>query len=336
MNIFLQYLYFLLCTATVVIAILAIFAGISSTAAKAKQSAKGKLTIKKLNDRYRDYAEQIQQSTLSKTELKQLKKQDKLQKKKTKKDKKSTKPKLYVLNFTGDIRASDTPALTESINALLTTATDKDHVLVKLESGGGMVPHYGLAASQLQRIKQAGIKLTVAIDKVAASGGYMMACVANNIIAAPFAIIGSIGVVVQMPNLHRYLKKKDIDFEQLTAGPYKRTLTMLGENTKAGRAKMQTEIDETHELFKQHILDSRPSIDIDEVATGEHWYGQQAINLNLIDRLQTSDDYLLQHRNDFQLYEIGYKIKQPLGKKLVHISESLLSNLSSANSHLGT
>lgn len=332
MNIFLQYVYFLLCTATIVVAVLLIFGGIASSAAKAKEKGKGKLSIRKLNDHYQRYTEQLQRATLKKSDLKKQLKQDK---KAGKADKKSSKSNLYVMNFQGDIRASDSHSLTECINALLTIATPKDQVLVRLESAGGMVPHYGLAASQLQRIKQADIPLTVAIDTVAASGGYMMACIADRIIAAPFAIIGSIGVLMQMPNLHRYLKDKRIDFEQLTAGEYKRTLTMFGENTKAGRQKMQEDIDETHELFKQHVKTSRPMVNIDEVATGEHWYGQQAIDFKLVDQLQTSDDFLLNKRNDHHIYEIRFKMKKPLGKRLVQVSESLFARLLSSHGDLG-
>ncbi|MDF1760361.1 MAG: protease SohB [Coxiellaceae bacterium] len=319
-----QFGYFLVCTITIVLAILGVFAGVTGIAAKAKEGkTKGQLSISKLNKKYKQTSDLLHEKVLSKADLKKLQKADKKQKKSNKKA--ELKPRLYVLNFHGDIRASDTAALTESINALLLVATDKDQVLVRLESGGGVVYAYGLAASQLQRIKQAGIKLTIAIDKVAASGGYMMACVADHIICAPFAIIGSIGVLMQLPNLHRFLKKKDIDFEQLTAGQFKRTLTVFGENTEKGREKMQHEIDETHELFKSHIQQCRPIVDLEQVATGEHWYGQQAIDFKLVDQLQTSDDFLLNSRHDFHLYEISYKMKQPLVKKLLSASESLLS-----------
>ncbi|MDF1761125.1 MAG: protease SohB [Coxiellaceae bacterium] len=319
-----QFGYFFACTITIALEIVAVFAGITGIAAKARQGkTKGQLSIKKLNKKYLQTSELLHEKVLSKDELK---KQQKTNKQQQKSDKKAAaKPRLYVINFHGDIRASDTAALTECINALLLVATDKDEVLVRLESGGGVVYAYGLASSQLQRIKQAGIKLTIAIDRVAASGGYMMACVADHIICAPFAIIGSIGVLMQLPNVHRFLKKKDIDFEQLTAGQFKRTLTVFGENTEKGREKMQHEIDETHELFKSHIKQCRPIVDLEQVATGEHWYGQQAIDYKLVDQLQTSDDFLLNLRHDFHLYEIGYKIKQPLIKKILSTSESLLA-----------
>ncbi len=326
-----QYGYFLLCTVTIVVAILAIFVGMVATASKAKsEKSKGHLNVKPLNDKYKQAAEQLNEHVLKKADLKKMLKADKKESKKKDKNQ-DDKSNLFVLQFNGDIRASDTGALTECINAILLVAKKGDQVLVNLESGGGMVHAYGLAASQLKRIKDAGIKLTIAIDRVAASGGYMMACVADHILCAPFAIIGSIGVLLQMPNLHRYLKKKDIDFEQLTAGQYKRTLTMFGENTDQGREKMQSEIDETHQLFKQHIQQCRPSVNIDQVATGEHWYGQQAIDFKLVDQLQTSDDFLLNQRNDFHLYEISYKIKPTFLKKILSAGDAMLSFFQPSN-----
>jgi serine protease SohB len=204
------------------------------------------------------------------------------------------KKRIYVINFNGDMRASATENLRQEITAILSIADkDKDEVVVNLESPGGMVHGYGLAASQLARIRQHNLPLTICVDKVAASGGYMMACLANTIIAAPFAIIGSIGVVAQLPNFHRLLDKWDIDYEVLTAGEYKRTLTVFGENTDAGRQKFIADLEDTHTLFKEFVSDYRPSLDIEKVATGEHWYGKQALGLGLVDKLMTSDEYLL-------------------------------------------
>lgn len=176
---------------------------------------------------------------------------------------------------------------------MLAVAKPQDQVVVRLESPGGVVHGYGLAASQLQRLREKQIPLTVAVDKVAASGGYMMACVADKIVAAPFSIIGSIGVVAQIPNFNRFLKSKEIDIELHTAGQYKRTLTLLGENTEEGRQKFREDLNETHHLFKDFVHRMRPALDIDQVATGEHWYGTQAQEKGLVDEVGTSDDLLL-------------------------------------------
>ena len=227
-----------------------------------------------------------------------------------------TKGRLFIINFDGDVEASAVENMREEITAIISAADKNDQVLVRLESPGGMVHSYGLAASQLSRIKQANLKLIVAVDEVAASGGYMMACVADEILAAPFAIVGSIGVVAELPNFHRLLKHNKVDYEQHTAGEYKRTLTMFSENSEAARTKFKQELEETHDLFKQFITDNRPSLDIDKVATGEHWYGTQAIDLGLIDKIQTSDDYIVNTAQDKDVFEITYQVKKPLAERL--------------------
>lgn len=294
---------FLAKLASVVIAVLIVVAGIVAIASKGKVKTKGELKIKKLNERFKHYREQIAEALNDKETVKAIKK--------TQKEKKKQKRKrIFVLNFQGDVRATAVGTLREEISALLLVAKPEDEVLVRLESGGGLVNAYGLAASQLQRIRDARLKLTVAVDKIAASGGYMMACVADEIIAAPFAIVGSIGVIAQLPNLHRYLEKKNIDWEQFMAGDYKRTVTVFGKNTEKGREKFQEELEETHDLFKQFIKNHRSSVDVDKVATGEHWYATQAKAFNLVDRLQTSDDFLLGARQDNDLIELQYVIKK--------------------------
>jgi len=226
------------------------------------------------------------------------------------------KSRLFVVDFDGDVEASAVTNLREEITAIISAASPNDRVLVRLESPGGMVHSYGFAASQLTRIKAANLKLIVAVDQVAASGGYMMACVADEIIAAPFAVVGSIGVVAELPNFHRLLKHNKVDYEQHTAGEYKRTLTMFSENTDAARTKFKQELEETHDLFKHFITENRPSLDIDKVATGEHWYGIQALTLGLVDKIQTSDDYIVKAASEDDVFEIAYQVKKPLAERL--------------------
>ena len=289
---------------------------------KSKENKDGDISIEKLNDRLDELELSLRESMMSKSEYKKWKKQhnkDLKQQEKKHKDEEAIAPsRLFVLQFDGDIRASAVEFLREEITALLTIATPEDEVLVTIESSGGMVHQYGLAASQLQRIRDRQIPLTVAIDRVAASGGYMMACVANKIIAAPFAILGSIGVIAQIPNFNRVLKKYDIDYEQISAGEYKRTLTLFGPNTDKGREKFQQEIDETHQLFKQFVKTNREIVEIDKIATGEHWYGQQALDLKLCDAIQTSDDYLLDkyQEDNKDIFHINYVFNESLTDKI--------------------
>jgi serine protease SohB len=232
------------------------------------------------------------------------------------------KKHVYVIDFVGDIRASAVENLREEITAILSIATPKDEVIVRLESPGGMVNTYGLAASQLQRIRDKHIPLTVIVDKVAASGGYLMACVAHKILAAPFAIIGSIGVVAQLPNFHRLLKKKEIDYELITAGEYKRTLTMFGENTDKAREKFQEQIQDIHDHFKQFIHKNRGIVNLPEVATGEYWLASKALELKLVDELTTSDDYLLTQSHTADIYHVQYCVKKSVGSRLANFMQN--------------
>ncbi len=223
-----------------------------------------------------------------------------------------TKPRVYVLDFKGSMDAHEVSSLREEITAVVTMAKPEDQVILRLESPGGVVHGYGLASSQLQRLRDKNIPLTVAVDKVAASGGYMMACVANKIVAAPFAILGSIGVVAQIPNFNRFLKSKDIDIELHTAGQYKRTLTLLGENTEEGRQKFREDLNETHDLFKEFVKRMRPTLNIDEVATGEHWYGMQAQEKGLVDEVGTSDELLLSLINEREVVSVRFMQRKKL------------------------
>ncbi|AIL62013.1 protease SohB [Pseudomonas alkylphenolica] len=310
-----EYASFLAKTATLVIAILVVLSAIAGLRGKGRRKAGGQLQVNKLNEFYKDLRERLESSLLDKAQLKALRKQQakaQKQQKKTPED----KPRVFVLDFDGDIKASATESLRHEITAVLSLATPRDEVVLRLESGGGMVHSYGLAASQLARIRQAGIPLTVCIDKVAASGGYMMACIGDKIVSAPFAILGSIGVVAQLPNVNRLLKKHDVDFEVFTAGEYKRTVTVFGENTEKGREKFQEDLDVTHQLFKDFVSRYRPQLHIDDVATGEVWLGVAALNKQLIDELKTSDEYLGDRAREANLYHLHYAERKSLQERV--------------------
>ncbi len=281
----------------------------------------GELKVEKLNERFRDMARTVQRVVLNKDQFKKLSKADKKERKQEKKTDERRK-RYFVLDFKGDIRASAVAHLREEISAVVSVAGNEDEVVLRLENPGGAVHEHGLAASQLQRLKARGIPLTVVVDKVAASGGYLMACIADRIIAAPFAVIGSIGVIAQLPNFNRALKQKGIDFEQVTAGKYKRTLTMFGENTEEGRAKLREELEEIHGLFKNLIAEHRPELDLEAVATGEHWYGARALELKLVDELGSSDDYLLKAAENGDLFQVTWQGKQNLQEKILSMFEA--------------
>lgn len=288
------------------------------------QGQEGTFVVENINDRLDEITDLLDNEMLSKAEFKiKAKARKKLQ---SEQANQKDRPKLFILDFDGDIKASQVSELRETITAILNIATPKDEVLVTLESGGGFVPHYGLAASQLARFRAHQIPLTIAIDKIAASGGYLMACVANKIICAPFAMIGSIGVLAIIPNFNKLLKEHNIQIEQHTAGQYKRTLTMFGENNDEAREKFKEELTETHVHFKDFIAKYRPQVNLEQVATGEHWSGEKAKTLQLVDELQTSDDYILGKYPYYKMYKISFVIKMSLKDKLAANLSGSISN----------
>ncbi|MCL7751506.1 protease SohB [Guyparkeria hydrothermalis] len=349
-----EYFLFLLKTLTLAVAVIFVVAAVISVVAQARNTQAGDsrlkpLKIRRLNDEIESRSKQLREALKKPdggwkakwADLRQRlpggKKKDQGDAPAATEDKTSpaaeekgeadAAPRTFVLRFHGDIRASAVEALREEVSAVLQAAEPgRDRVLLVLDSPGGVVPGYGLAAAQLARLRSAEIELVAVVDRVAASGGYMMAAVANRIVAAPFAIVGSIGVVAQLPNIHRLLKRNDIDVELHTAGQYKRTLTLLGENTEAGREKFREELEQTHLLFKQFLNRYRPQLDLDKLATGEHWYGEDALGLGLIDEIGTSDDLVLAAAEQGDAYEIV----QPMKKRglLTRLSASAQSALS--------
>jgi serine protease SohB len=320
-------------TFIIALAIVLIALFIALFAAKAGQ--KTEIQIELLNKKFKAIRNTLKAETLSKAERKELSKKLKEEHKLHEKQSKGHEKKVFVVDFDGDIKASAVENLREEITAILTVATPEDEVVVRVESPGGVVHGYGLAASQLMRVREKNIPLTVCVDKVAASGGYLMSCTANKILCAPFSIVGSIGVVAQVPNLHRILKKYDVDYKEYTAGEYKRTVSLLGEITEKGEEKFRAQLEDTHHLFKDFVHKLRPQLNLSEVATGEYWYGEQAIKKGLVDELRTSDDYLLSLSEQNQLIKVKYehhkslseKLSRVLGKALHSGASSLLQEL---------
>lgn len=297
-------------TITLVLALLLVATALAGIGSRSRGGSRARLETKKLNRQYDEYQQTLERSLLERKAARRLHKQRAKERKQNK-----LEQRVFVLDFNGDIRASQVDNLREEISAILTVANNDDEVVVRLQSGGGMVPNYGLAAAELARLK-GRVKLTIMIDRIAASGGYLMACVGDRIYASPFAIIGSVGVIAQLPNFHRLLKRHHVDMELLTAGDHKRTLTLFGENTEQGRQKLQEELEETHQLFKDYIRRFRPSLAIERIATGEYWLGERALELGLVDALQTSDEYLLELSSRAQLLHLRYLRRQSLGRRV--------------------
>ena len=318
MQFLLDYGLFLAKAITVVISFIVVIGFIIASKTKT-ESDKGHIEITDLNELLEQRVYPLREELLNKKSLKEFKNEKKKQTKESDKKEQTEKDesgKIFVLTFNGDVKASDVDKLREEISAILQVAKPNDEVVLKLESGGGMVHSYGLASSQLDRIKRKGMSLTICVDKIAASGGYMMACVGDKILSAPFAIVGSIGVVAQMPNFHKILQKNDIDYELHTAGEFKRTLTMFGENTDKAREKFQQDIQEIHDLFKNYVSDHRPNLEIATVANGDVWLGTKAKEQGLVDEVMTSDEYIIEKISTTKVYEIKFKGHQTFMQKI--------------------
>ena len=325
-DVLLDYGLFLAETLTVVVGIGVLIALIATLARR--ESRAEHLEVRCINRAFEELGRSVRHAVLPakrfKAEEKARKKQEKAR---AKSGAQADRKRVFVLNFRGDIRASAVASLRHEITAVLRTVKQGDEVLLRLENSGGLVHEHGLAASQLLRLRERSIPLTVAVDKVAASGGYMMACVADRVLAAPFAILGSIGVLLQLPNFRRMLDSGGVDCEKIKGGEFKRTLTLFGHNSDAERSAAQAQIDDTHALFKEFVSEYRPDLPIDRVATGEHWYGKRALALKLCDALTTSDDYLLAASDDADLYELRYVVKKGLGGKLMATVSAALEQL---------
>jgi len=318
---------FLAKTLTLLGVVLVMIAAIAVAASRGRSQQRDRLTVKKLNDRYQAMEHTLGNAFLDRRGRRQLRRRRKAEKKQLA-TRAADRPRIFVLRFHGDLRASYTDNLREEVSAILTQARpERDRVVACVESAGGLVHSYGLAAAQLARLRDRDIDLTVVVDRVAASGGYLMAAVGHRIVASPFAILGSIGVVAQMPNFNRFLRRHDVDFELITAGEHKRTLTLFGENTDEGRLKLREELEDIHRLFKAYVHKYRSSLDLDRVATGEHWFGSQALELGLADSLQTSDDLLLELGREHDLFEVRFERKEPISRRLSLAIENTLERL---------
>ncbi|MDP1932444.1 MAG: protease SohB [Gammaproteobacteria bacterium] len=333
MEYLIEYGMFLAKVATLVVAFVILLGAIISVGSRSRRQASGKGTISvvRLNDELEDMRDAMKKVVYDKPTFKHEQKLEKKRHKEEERERKRQlraegadaaymddhiKKRVYLLDFDGDIEASAVDSLREEITAVLTLATQKDEVILRLESPGGMVHAYGLASSQLLRIKDSGIALTICVDKVAASGGYMMACLADKLIAAPFAILGSIGVLVQLPNFNRLLHKHDVDYETITAGEYKTTLSTFGEITQKGRDKVKEDVEEMHVIFKDWVKLHRPVVDIDNIATGETWVGLQARDKNMIDEVMTSDECIVRACDDADVFAVSYEIRKSIGDRL--------------------
>lgn len=321
-----------LAEAVTVVAAFGIAVGLAAGAMRGRRTGHHgpPVEITDLNDRYRRMAVLAERRILPRKAFRARRREERRERRRLARDR--DRRRIFVIDFKGDIRASRASALADEVTTILSVARNGDEVVVRLDNSGGAPNGHGLGASQLARIRERGIRLTVAVDRVAASGGYMMACVGDRIIAAPFALVGSIGVFAAIPNLHRLLQGRGIDVEQLKAGENKLTVTMVGRTTEADRAKLQDQLDTTHRIFKEFVAEYRPSLDIEHVATGEYWHAREALSLGLVDEVRTSDDYLHGASGEADIYRVRGRSPANLRRRFGRAAESALDRLSM---HLG-
>ena len=317
------YLLFLGKALTVLLVLAAL---IALVAAASRRGTPGeRLEVTDLNRKYRVMQRALRRRLLPRRALRRLRRAERGQQRSRRKE--GARRRVFVLDFRGDLRASGIAALREEITAALTVANAQDEIVVRLHNAGGTVHDHGLGAAQLLRVRRHGVRLTVAVDRVAASGGYMMACVADHLLCAPFAIIGSIGVLAQLPNFHELLERHGVAFEQIKAGELKRTLTMFGRNTDQDRGRLQEQVEDTHQLFKNFVAEQRPAVPIEQVTTGEYWYGTRALDLNLVDAIATSDEYLLAASEVADVYQLRWVTPKKLQFWLPALVQRALSRL---------
>lgn len=276
---------------------------------KGKAQNEQKIALKSYEKRYYEALTPQVREFVEKKDLTALKKAQKA----AQKEKGSC---LYVIDFDGDMQASNTVQLAETTSCLLPLLRSTDKVLVRVKSSGGLVPHYGYAASQLSRLRSKA-SLTVAIDHIAASGGYLMACVAHEIIAAPFAIVGSIGVVGLVPNVHPLLKNHGIDVHEHTAGEYKRSLSPWAAVTPEKVQRYEHELSMTHELFQEFVQQYRPNLEPEVLQTGEYRYAARSVgDTGLVDKVQSSDDFIAEHLPKYHVIFVTCREEKSVWQRL--------------------
>jgi serine protease SohB len=306
--------------ALIIVAAIGSLAILIARLARSGEAKESEIKIRSLNERYDDMSDAMDGALLDKKERKARLKTRKKEDKAAAKARRGQAPgkRIYVLGFKGDLRATAVKRLGSEIDAVLIAARPgTDEAVIRIESPGGTVTGYGLAAAEILRLREHKVKVVASIDQVAASGGYMMACAADRIVAAPFAVVGSIGVVAPVPNLHRLLQKNEIDFEEMTSGQFKRTVSVLGEITPAGREHFRGKLEDTHEAFKAHVAQCRPEVDMAKVANGDHWLAREALGLALVDEIMTGDELLFRARDSARLYEVSTEPRKTLAQQLL-------------------
>ncbi len=222
-------------------------------------------------------------------------------------------PRLAVLRFQGlrDLNASGDQRLSEAIDEVLVNRDHFEEAVVIIDSPGGTTHGYGHAYALLERLSASGLKVTACIDRIGASGGYLMALPADRILAGPFAIVGSVGVVAGIPNVKRLLEEKGVSYRLFVAGDKKRVVHFADDDGPEVREYMDEKLAGIHTQFLQAVEKHRGDrVKLDEVRSGDHWSAEESVEkgLGLVDELQTSAEYLLERNREVALVMIERRV----------------------------
>ncbi|KZX82185.1 hypothetical protein A3715_00045, partial [Oleiphilus sp. HI0009] len=293
-----------------------------------KKNSDGRIIVKSLNEEYQE----IQDALLKFKPLKPIKSSS-IRKFKASPNKQS----IFVLDFKGDKTASSVGSLSKEVSAILSVAKPNDEVFLRLESPGGTITGYGLASQQLIRLREAGIRLVVSVDEIATSGGYMMAAVGDRIIASPTSMLGSIGVIMEVPNFYNLLDRAGVQFHQFTAGKHKRLVSMTNKIGDAAKDQINQDLEKSHELFKNHVHTYRNSVNLESVSHGDVWSAKYCLDNKLVDDLMTSEAYLFDRASRANIFHISWDVERSFSDKLSSFAaQASINTLDKVALHYGS
>lgn len=229
-----------------------------------------------------------------------------------------------VLRFEGDTMATGRQDFARMVDEVLHNKERIQRVIVVVNSPGGGVSVYGQMFAGMERMRNAGVDVTACVDTYAASGGYLMSVPAQRIIAAPFAMVGSIGVVSEFMNFNKLLRRLGVEPMTITAGELKRTVTPLSEVTEENKAAYKAQLEAIHRQFIAVVKKYR-EVDADRVCTGNHWTAAESVELklNLVDGLATSQEYLFEANQTEDLVTIS-KLQNPYEKSVLGLARRFI------------
>ncbi|MDP3296608.1 MAG: signal peptide peptidase SppA [Thermodesulfovibrionia bacterium] len=179
------------------------------------------------------------------------------------------------------------------IDELKTYAKDSSikAVVIRIDSPGGAVAPAQEIYKEIVKLKKEK-KVVASMGSVAASGGYYIACPADKIVANPGTLTGSIGVIMEIPNIEGLMKKIGVETKVIKSGKHKDIASMFKSMTEEERKILQSVLDDVHDQFIRAVSEGRNMKyeNIKELADGRIFTGKKAKELGLVDTLGNLDD----------------------------------------------